>query len=43
MKEGQIDAADRDYQRRCMELEGVVGRADIVAEAVVLGVLYVEG
>lgn len=43
MKEGQIDAADRDYQRRRMELEGVVGRADIVAEAVVLGVLYIEG
>jgi hypothetical protein len=42
MKEGLLEAANRDYQRRRSELERVAGQADIVAEAAVLGVLYVE-
>jgi superfamily II DNA or RNA helicase len=42
MKEGQIEAADRDYERRRSELERVAGQAEIVAEAAVLGVLQVE-
>jgi len=42
MKEGQLEAANRDYERRRSELEHVAGEADIVAEAAVLGVLYVE-
>jgi len=42
MKEGQLEAANRDYERRCSELDRVAGRAEIVAEAAVLGVLYVE-
>ena len=42
MKEGQLEAANRDHERRRSELERVGGQADIVAEAAVLGVLYVE-
>lgn len=42
MKDGQIEAADRDYERRCSDLERVAKSAEIVAEAAVLGVLYVE-
>jgi len=42
MKEGQLEAANRDYERRRSELERVAGQAEIVAEAAVLGVLYVE-
>lgn len=42
MKEGQLEAANRDYERRRFELERVAGQAEIVAEAAVLGVLYVE-
>jgi len=42
MKEGQLEAANRDYERRRSELESVAGQAEIVAEAAVLGVLYVE-
>jgi hypothetical protein len=41
MKEGQFEAANRDYERRRFELERVAGQADIVAEAAVLGILYV--
>ena len=42
MKEGQLEAANRDYERRSFELEKVTDQAEIVAEAVVLGVLHVE-
>ena len=42
MREGQIDAANRDYERRRVELERVAGKADIVAEVAVLGLLTVE-
>ena len=42
MKEGQLEAANRDYERRRSELERVAGQAEIVAEAAVLGVLMVE-
>ena len=42
MKEGQLEAANRDYDRRRSELERVAGEAEIVAEAAVLGVLMVE-
>jgi hypothetical protein len=42
MKEGQLEAANRDFERRSSELNQVVGRAEIVAEAAVLGVLIVE-
>ena len=41
MKEGQLEAANRDYERRRSELERVAGQAEIVAEAAVLGLLYV--
>ncbi|MBT9159838.1 MAG: RNA polymerase-associated protein RapA [Dehalococcoidia bacterium] len=42
MKDGQLESANRDYERRRSELESVAGKAEIVAEAAVLGVLYVE-
>jgi ATP-dependent helicase HepA len=41
MKEGQFEAANRDYERRRSELERVAGQADIVADAAVLGILCV--
>ena len=42
MKEGQLEAANRDFERRSEELSRVAGQAEIVAEAAVLGVLCVE-
>jgi ATP-dependent helicase HepA len=42
MKEGQLEAANRDLERRRSDLECVAGQAEIVAEAAVLGVLYVK-
>ena len=42
MKEGQLEAANRDFERRSSELGRVAGQAEIVAEAAVLGVLIVE-
>jgi len=42
MKEGQLDAANRDFERRSKELLSVAGQAEIIAETAVLGVLYVE-
>jgi ATP-dependent helicase HepA len=42
MKLGQIEAANRDFERRRSELEVVAGQAEIVAEAAVIGVLYVK-
>ncbi|KAI3602818.1 hypothetical protein D8I24_3217 [Cupriavidus necator H850] len=43
MKEGQLEAAHRDYERRLAELECVAGQAEIVAEAAVIGVLLIAG
>ncbi len=42
MKDGQLESANRDYERRRSELERVSSQAEIVAEAAVLGVLTVE-
>jgi uncharacterized protein YlxW (UPF0749 family) len=42
MKEGQLEAANRDFERRSSDLNRVAGQAEIVAEAAVLGVLIVE-
>ena len=42
MKEGQLEAANRDFERRSSESERVAGQAEIVAEAAVVGVLVVE-
>jgi len=42
MKEGQLEAANRDFERRRSELERVAVRAEIVAEAAVWGVLHVN-
>jgi len=42
MKEGQLDAANRDVERRASELKRVAAQAEIVAEAAVLGILVVE-
>jgi ATP-dependent helicase HepA len=42
MKESQLDAANRDFERRSQELERVSGQAEIVAEVAVVGVLVVE-
>jgi hypothetical protein len=42
MKEGQLDAANRDFERRSADLHLIAGHADIVAEAAVLGVMIVE-
>jgi hypothetical protein len=42
MKEGQLEAANRDCERRRFDLERVAGQAEIVAEAAVIGVLMVE-
>jgi len=42
MREGQLAAAITDYERRRSDLALVAERADIVAGAVVLGVLYIE-
>jgi hypothetical protein len=42
MKDGQLEAANRDFESRSDELSKVAGQAEIVAEASVLGVLYLE-
>ncbi len=42
MKEGQLEAAKRDFERRSEMLTNVAVQAEIVAEAAALGVLYVE-
>lgn len=42
MKEGQLEAANRDFGRRLEELSKVASHAEIVTETAVLGVLYVE-
>lgn len=43
MKESQLETAQRDYERRAKELRMVPEQADVIAEAVVFGVLMVEG
>jgi len=42
MKEGQLEAANRDFERRSSELHSVARQAEIVAEAAVVGILVVE-
>jgi hypothetical protein len=42
MREGQLEAARRDYERRAKELKKVAEQADILAEVVAFGVLIVE-
>ncbi len=42
MKEGQIDAANRDYERRRSDLQRVAAQAEIVTEPAVIGVIYIK-
>jgi ATP-dependent helicase HepA len=42
MRESQIEAARRDYERRAGELRMAPAQADVIAEAVAFGVLMVE-
>lgn len=42
MRESQIEAARRDYERRATELQKAPAQADIMSEAVAFGVLIVE-
>jgi hypothetical protein len=42
MKEGQLQAANRDYEQRLTDLNKVVGQAEIVAELAVIGVLIID-
>ena len=41
MKDGQIESANRDYERRLSELSLVKSQAEIISEVTVLGVLQV--
>ena len=41
MRESQIEAARRDYERRAEELKMAPGQADVIAETVAFGVLMV--
>lgn len=43
MRESQIEAAKRDYERRAAELKQAAEQGDIIAEAVAFGVLMLEG
>jgi superfamily II DNA or RNA helicase len=42
MRDAQIESAKRDYDRRAEELKSAHQRADIIAEPVVFGILFVE-
>ena len=42
MRESQIEAARRDYERRAEELKMAPEQADVIAEAVAFGVLLLE-
>lgn len=42
MREAQIDAAIRDYNLHVEELQQAVSQADVLAEAVVFGILIIE-
>ena len=41
MKDGQIESANRDYERRLSELSLVKSQAEIISEVTVLGLLQV--
>ncbi|MFH1739543.1 MAG: helicase-related protein, partial [bacterium] len=43
MRKAQIDAAEADYARRLRELNIAMERADVTAEPVAYGVIFVEG
>ena len=43
MRESQIEAANRDYERRAAELKQAAEQVDIIAEAVAFGTLTVKG
>lgn len=43
MKQAQIETANRDYRQHVEQLERAAKQADILAEAVVFGVLFIEG
>ncbi len=43
MRESQIEAANRDYERRAAELKRAAEQVDIIAEAVVFGTLRIQG
>ena len=43
MRESQIETAKRDYERRADELKRAAQQGDIIAEAIVFGVLVAEG
>jgi hypothetical protein len=42
MRQGQIDAASREYELRARDLGGAASRADIVAEPVAFGILNIR-
>ncbi len=42
MRQSQIAAAEADYARRIQELDIAIERADIVAELVAHGIMYIE-
>jgi len=42
MRQGQIDAAIREYESRARDLNGATNRADIIAEPVAFGVLNIR-
>lgn len=43
MRTSQIDSANRDYRQHVEQLEQAAKQADILAEAVVFGILMIEG
>lgn len=43
MRQAQIDAAEADYARRIQDLDIAVERADVTADPVAYGMIYVEG
>lgn len=43
MREAQMEAAQRDYERRAAELKQALEQGDILAEAVAFGILMIEG
>lgn len=43
MRQSQIVAAEEDYARRIQDLDIAMERADVTAEAVVYGVIFIEG
>jgi ERCC4-related helicase len=43
MRDSQMEAAQRDYERRAAELKQALEQGDILAEAVAFGILMIEG